>query len=73
MIAMQLKLHEHLQSLKKMASLATFVEQPDSLDSIFAVSNSVKKGPLDGANRLPPALESSVQSPRQQELSTQSN
>ena len=43
---MQLKLHERLQNLKMVASLATFLKHPDSLESIFAVSNSVKDGPL---------------------------
>ncbi len=43
---MQLKLHERIQSLKIVAGLATFLKDPSSLDSIFAVSNSVKDGPL---------------------------
>ena len=43
---MQLKLHERLQNLKMVASLATFLKNPGSLDSIFAISNSVKDGPL---------------------------
>lgn len=43
---MQLKLHERIQSLKMVAGLATFLKDPSSLDSIFAVSNSVKDGPL---------------------------
>ena len=43
---MKLKLHERLQSLKMVAGLATFLKDPSSLDSIFAVSNSVKDGPL---------------------------
>lgn len=73
MIAMQLKLHESLTSLKMVASLATFVKQPDSLDSTVAVSNSVKEGPLGGANRQPSTLESSAQSPRRRELATPSN
>ena len=42
---MKLKLHERLQSLKMVAGLATFLKDPSSLDSIFAVSNSVKDGP----------------------------
>ena len=43
---MQLKLHERIQSLKMVAGLATFLKDPSSIDSIFAVSNSVKDGPL---------------------------
>ena len=43
---MQLKLHERIQSLKMVAGLATFLKDPSSLDSIFAVSKSVKDGPL---------------------------
>ena len=43
---MQLKLHERLQNLKMVASLATFLKNPGSLNSIFAISNSVKDGPL---------------------------
>lgn len=43
---MKLNLQERLQSLKMVASLATFLKNPSSLDSIFAVSNSVKDGPL---------------------------
>ena len=43
---MQLKLHERLQNLKMVASLATFLKNPGSLNSIFAVSNSIKDGPL---------------------------
>ena len=43
---MKLKLHERLQSLKTVSGLATFLKDPSALDSIFAVSNSVKDGPL---------------------------
>ena len=43
---MQLKLKERLQSLKMVASLATFLKNPGSLDSVFAVANSVKDSPL---------------------------
>ena len=43
---MQLKLQERLQSLKMVASLATFLKNPGSLDSVFAVANSVKDSPL---------------------------
>ena len=42
---MQLKLQERLQSLKMVASLATFLKNPGSLDSVFAVANSVKDTP----------------------------
>ena len=73
MIAMQLKLYERLQSMKMVANQATFVEHPDSLESLFAISKSIKDAPLGEANRPPPALESSVQSPRRRELATPSN
>ena len=43
---MQLKLQERLQSLRMLASLATFLKNPSSLDSVFAVANSVKESPL---------------------------
>ena len=43
---MQLKLQERLQSLRLLASLATFLKNPGSLDSVFAVANSVKDSPL---------------------------
>ena len=43
---MQLKLQERLQSLRMLASLATFLKNPGSLDSVFAVANSVKDSPL---------------------------
>ena len=43
---MKLKLYERLQSLKTVAGLTTFLKDPSSLDSIFAISNSVKDGPL---------------------------
>ena len=43
---MQLKLQERLQNLKMLASLATFLKNPGSLDSVFAVANSVKSSPL---------------------------
>ena len=43
---MQLKLQERLQSLKMLASLATFLKNPGSLDSVFAVANSVKGSSL---------------------------
>ncbi len=43
---MQLKLQERLQNLKMLASLATFLKNPGSLDSVFAVANSVKDSPL---------------------------
>ena len=45
MIAMQLKLHERLQSMKMVANQATFVEHPDSLESLFAISKSIKDAP----------------------------
>ena len=43
---MQLKLQERLQSLKMVASLASFLKHPDSLDSVFAVAGSLKDSPL---------------------------
>ena len=43
---MRLKLQERLQSLKMLASLATFLKNPGSLDSVFAVANSVKDSSL---------------------------
>ena len=43
---MQLKLQERLQSLKMVASLASFLKHPDSLDSVFAVASSLKDSPL---------------------------
>jgi len=43
---MQLKLQERLQSLKMVASLATFLKNPGSLDSVFAVAGSLKDSPL---------------------------
>ena len=42
----QLKLQERLQNLKMEASLATFLNNPGSLDSVLAVANSVKDSPL---------------------------
>ena len=43
---MQIKLRERLQSLKLLASLATFLKNPDSLDSVLAVGASVKDSPI---------------------------
>ena len=43
---MHLKLRERLQNLRMVAALASFLKTPESLDSIFAVSDSVKDGPL---------------------------
>ena len=45
-VQQMLKLKERLQSLKMVASLATFLKNPGSLDSVFAVANSVKDSPL---------------------------
>ena len=43
---MQIKLGERLQSLKLLASLAAFLKNPDSLDSVLAVGASLKDSPL---------------------------
>ena len=43
---MQLNLHKRLQNLKMVAALANYIKTPGSLDSAFAVANSVKDGPL---------------------------
>jgi ubiquinone biosynthesis protein COQ4 len=43
---MHLKLRERLQNLRMVAALASFLKTPGSLDSVFAVSDSVKDGPL---------------------------
>ena len=43
---MHIRLQERLQSLKLLAGLASFLKNPGSLDSVFAVGNSVKDGPL---------------------------
>ena len=43
---MQIKLGERLQSLKLLASLASFLKNPDSLDSVLAVGASLKDSPL---------------------------
>jgi ubiquinone biosynthesis protein Coq4 len=39
-------LHKRLQNLKMVAALANYIKTPGSLDSAFAVANSVKDGPL---------------------------
>jgi len=43
---MHIKLKERLQSLKLLAGLASFLKSPGSLESVFAVADSVKDGPL---------------------------
>ena len=43
---MQIKLRERLQSLKLLASLAAFLKNPGSLDSVLAVGASLKDSPL---------------------------
>ena len=43
---MRINLQERLQSLKLLAGLTSFVKNPGSLESVFAVANSVKNGPL---------------------------
>ena len=43
---MQLQLRERLQNLRMVAALASFLKTPGSLDSVFAVADSVKDGPL---------------------------
>ena len=43
---MHLKLRERLQNLRMVAALASFLKSPGSLDSVFAVADSVKDGPL---------------------------
>ena len=43
---MQIKLGERLQSLKLLASLAAFLKNPGSLDSVLAVGASLKDSPL---------------------------
>ena len=45
-VFMQIKLRERLQSLKLLASLATFLKNPGSLDSVLAVGASVKDSPM---------------------------
>ena len=43
---MQINLRERLQSLKLLASLATFLKNPNSLDSVLAIAASVKDSPI---------------------------
>ena len=43
---MRINLQERLQSLKLLAGLTSFLKNPGSLESVFAVANSVKDGPL---------------------------
>ncbi|EAQ70457.1 plastoquinone biosynthesis coenzyme/ Coq4 family protein [Synechococcus sp. RS9909] len=43
---MKLNLKERLQSLKMVAGLATFLKNPGSLESVFAVAGSLKDSPL---------------------------
>ena len=43
---MQIKLRERLQSLKLLASLAAFLKNPGSLESVLAVGASVKDSPI---------------------------
>ena len=43
---MKLNLKERLQGLKLLAGLASFLNNPDSLDSVFAVAESLKESPL---------------------------
>ncbi len=43
---MQINLRERLQSLKLLASLAGFLKNPGSLDSVLAIGASVKDSPL---------------------------
>ena len=43
---MRINLQERLQSLKLLAGLTSFLKNPGSLESVFAVANSVKNGPL---------------------------
>ena len=43
---MKLNLKERLQNLKMVAGLATFLKNPASLDSVFAVAASLKDSPL---------------------------
>ena len=43
---MHLKLRERLQNLRMVAALASFLKTPGSLESVFAVADSVKDGPL---------------------------
>ena len=52
---MHLQLRERLQNLRMVAALASFLKTPGSLDSIFAVADSVKDGPL-GEQALRPLL-----------------
>ena len=46
---MKFNLKERLQNLKMVAALATFLKDPGSLDSVFAVAGSLKHSPLGGA------------------------
>ena len=43
---MRINLQERLQSLKLLSGLTSFLKNPGSLESVFAVANSVKDGPL---------------------------
>ena len=43
---MKFNLKERLQGLKLVAGLASFLNNPDSLDSVFAVASSLKDSPL---------------------------
>ncbi len=43
---MKLNLKERLQSLKMVAALATFLKNPESLESVLAVAGSLKDSPL---------------------------
>ena len=43
---MQIKLGERLQSLKLLTSLAAFLKNPDSLNSVLAIGASVKDSPI---------------------------
>ena len=43
---MKFNLKERLQNLKMVAALATFLKDPGSLDSVFAVAGSLKDSPL---------------------------
>ncbi len=70
---MQLKLHERLQNLKMVASLATFLKNPGSLNSIFAVSNSIKDGPLGEQTVRHLLLNPQFASPRRRGLATRSD
>jgi ubiquinone biosynthesis protein Coq4 len=43
---MRFNLGERLQSLRMVAGLAQFLNNPDSLDSVFAIASSVQNSPL---------------------------